>query len=272
MDLITTLWVGEELPRIPRLCLKSHLDHGFHMQLYVYPHLFKDENKVPAGCEIKNAEDILPSCMLYKQKSFNSWAPFVDMWRLAYALKHGGVIMDLDFICLRPWTPSEHWGYREAGERVIFGLMNFPAKHQLMQDLLLMRLFPDCIEEQALWVQQYHADLFNAANKNKPWKERMIGKNYLYASSPCFYTGVKYYGLMDKTAELMCLRYFPSHVWKRLYDGSVHIDDPDLKKCPELHLHGHRIFSYGNQKMQQEAAPDSVFLKLWTKHFDYGED
>ena len=266
MDLITTIWVGESLPKIAQLCIKSHLGHGFAMQLYVYHHIFKDYDSVPSGCEIKDAEDVLPAFMIYKQKAFNSYAPFVDMWRFAYEIKYGGPVMDLDFICLRHWDINQAIGYRD-GSSVIVGLMNFPAKHPLMKDMLLTRLFPDVLVEQAPWVVDKFSSAFGEKKNTKSWHSRISDKGYMYASSEFLTAGCNVYGLFDKTKALECFKWFPSSYWLRLFDGAVRIEDPSLARCDELHLHGHRIYSYNKLKLVDNAAKNSVFTKLWERHF-----
>lgn len=266
MTTLSGLWVGRELPKSALLCIKSHLDHGFGFRLFVYPHLFSDLSSVPNGCEVVDANSVIYKEAIYKLKLFNSYAAFVDWWRYTFQYWVGAPIIDLDMICLRPWK-LEHYAYYIPNKRqVIAGWLNFPKGTQLMLDLCNSFCFPNCIEKQADWIKKHHADKYNG-DSTITVKEQLSRKRYGWCASDWLINGVKHYNLDEHIGVMRWYNLFPAGQYRQLFDGTVKPDDPRLDELNELHLHGHRIFSYGNTGIFAKYAADSVFGHLWNKHF-----
>lgn len=95
---IQSLWVGDPLSNLEKLCIRSFLDNGHEFHLYVYD----DVQGIPAGATVKDANEIIPSReIFYTRKKYV--APFSDWFRYALLAKRGGVWVDMDTICIKPF-------------------------------------------------------------------------------------------------------------------------------------------------------------------------
>lgn len=73
---ISGLWVGETLPLLARLCIKSFLDNGHSFQLFTYANY----DNVPEGTLVRDARQILPQEAVFYHEN-GSLAPFADWFR-----------------------------------------------------------------------------------------------------------------------------------------------------------------------------------------------
>ena len=101
-SVIRMLWVGGQLSPLEVLSIKSWLAHGFPVTLYTYG----DIENAPKGCELKNAEEIMPRSSVFAHsaktgKSKGSFAGFADIFRWNLLNKVGGFWSDCDIVCLR---------------------------------------------------------------------------------------------------------------------------------------------------------------------------
>jgi hypothetical protein len=99
MQPIQGLWIGPRLSALEQLSIRSFLAHGHPYHLYAYEKI----SGVPAGVEIRNAEEILPSSLVFKvQDGYH--AGFSDWFRWKLLLERGGWWADLDVVALRPFA------------------------------------------------------------------------------------------------------------------------------------------------------------------------
>lgn len=167
---------------------------------------------------------------------------------------------------MRPWE-LKHWAYYAPGKRqVMIGWLNFPIGNQLMLDLYRSFHFPNQLDQQAEWIQKYHPDQYSD-DAERPLKEQRQAKWYGWCGSDWIANGVKHYNMQDHIGMMLWSKYFPPSQWKSLFDGAIRPNDPRLRELNELHLHGHRIFNYGNAGIFNNSSKDSVFTHLWNKHF-----
>jgi len=96
---IKTLWIGVELGPLEQLCLSSFLHHGHQVELFVYD----DVGNIPAGVTVRNGEEILKSSNIFMYKHRPSYAAFANWFRYEMLLKEGGVWVDTDVACLKPF-------------------------------------------------------------------------------------------------------------------------------------------------------------------------
>jgi len=81
--IIQSLWIGESLSNMEKLCISSFLKNGHPFHLYVY-----DEVKgVPEGTILKDASKILPPNMIFKYKDHDSYAAFANLFRYKLLLE-----------------------------------------------------------------------------------------------------------------------------------------------------------------------------------------
>ena len=55
-NIIQSLWIGNELSQVERLCISSYIHHGHDFHLYCY----NDIDGIPENCIVKDAAEILP--------------------------------------------------------------------------------------------------------------------------------------------------------------------------------------------------------------------
>lgn len=130
---IQTLWIGERLSRLERLCLASFVHHGHPVDLYTYGEI----SGVPPGVCLKDANEIIPQDQVFTY--FNgSFAGFADLFRWKLLLDRGGCWIDTDMLCVRPFDFDEpivfgreidlakniHW-------TAAVGVLIFPQHHEV---------------------------------------------------------------------------------------------------------------------------------------------
>ncbi len=98
LPIIQSLWIGESLSKVERLCVQSFLDNGHEFRLYVYDEV----QNIPDGCVIKDANDILPSSTIFKYKN-GGYGGFSNWFRYAMLCKVGGFWVDMDVVCIKPF-------------------------------------------------------------------------------------------------------------------------------------------------------------------------
>lgn len=105
--LAQSLWVGPRLRWVEQLSIASYLRNGWRYQLYVYD----PPAGAPPGCELMDAEAILPREALFREGGGSGWhkgslGAFSDLFR--YALLHlkGGMWTDTDVVNRRLFEPD----------------------------------------------------------------------------------------------------------------------------------------------------------------------
>jgi hypothetical protein len=101
---ISSLWIGDSLSAMERMCIRSFLHHGHNFRLYTYGPL----QNVPPATEICDANQVLPNTSIFRYAN-GSVAGFANYFRYKMLLENGGWWVDLDTICLKPFDfPEEH--------------------------------------------------------------------------------------------------------------------------------------------------------------------
>lgn len=99
LPVIRTLWIGGELSSLERLALQSFINNGHKVHLYTY----EEVSGVPKRIEIKDGNKILPSDRIFEYESYDTPAGFADVFRFKLLLERGGIWVDTDVVCLRPF-------------------------------------------------------------------------------------------------------------------------------------------------------------------------
>jgi mannosyltransferase OCH1-like enzyme len=97
--IVQGLWVGAELSVMEEMSIASFLTNGHEYHLYVY----QEVKNIPAGTVVKDANEILPSSMIFQYRDFKSYSGFSNFFRYKLLLEKGGWWADTDLICLRPF-------------------------------------------------------------------------------------------------------------------------------------------------------------------------
>lgn len=132
LPIIQSLWIGDALSNMEKLCIQSFIDHGHEFHLYTYG----DIGGIPAGAIVKDGNEILPSMELFsgtKQTPSN----LSDYFRFALLYKKGGWWVDMDAVCLRPFDmPDENILPRLIGTYHTSNPIRFAAGNSLMKTMM----------------------------------------------------------------------------------------------------------------------------------------
>lgn len=108
-NVIHGLWTGSELPELPRMSIRSFLQHGHAYRLWTYDKY----DDVPKGCVVRDARSIIPECVM--KRWFDRDNPpnhlhqtFSNYFRYKLIFKHGGYWADMDFIALSPLPQARY--------------------------------------------------------------------------------------------------------------------------------------------------------------------
>jgi len=101
LPVLNSLWVGEELSYLERLCLRSALHHGHRFRLYSY--CPADLRGVPKGVEVHDAAEVMGRDKLISYAGCaNGVALGANLWRYHLLSKGLGFWCDLDFAFMGP--------------------------------------------------------------------------------------------------------------------------------------------------------------------------
>jgi len=95
--IIQSLWIGNKVSILEKLCIKSFLDNGHEFHLYVYD---GEIENCPEGTIFKDANEIIPKESVYKD-IVNSYTSFANWFRYKLLYERGGWWVDMDVVCLK---------------------------------------------------------------------------------------------------------------------------------------------------------------------------
>jgi len=104
MGIIQSLWIGDELSSIEKLCINSFLKNGHPFHLYTYSNV----KGVPKGTTILDANTIIPKSKIFRYAN-GSVACFADYFRYKLLFDKGNWWVDTDVICLKPFNFKEKY-------------------------------------------------------------------------------------------------------------------------------------------------------------------
>lgn len=129
---IKMLWVGSVLSTIERLALSSFLHHGHEVHLFTY----EPVNGVPEGVLVRDANEILPESSIFQYAGRRSYAAFANWFRYEMLLREGGVWVDTDVVCLKPFDFEIQPVFgREQADRVNNAVLGGDAGLELFAEL-----------------------------------------------------------------------------------------------------------------------------------------
>ncbi len=134
------LWIGE-LTRLELLTVHSFAAHGHKFHLWRYE---DTPEQLPSSVLLRDANEILPYERVFRKRDRDpdsglgqgSYATFSDLFRVRLLNELGGIWVDMDVVCLRPFdfvTPYIFRGHRVGA---VMNLIKCPARSPLMIDLL----------------------------------------------------------------------------------------------------------------------------------------
>jgi len=99
-NIIQSLWIGDKISNIEKLCINSYLKNGHDFHLYAYNNI----EGVPDGCIIKDASEILPEEDIFAYNvgiGKGSYSAFSNYFRYKLLDLKGNWWTDTDIICLK---------------------------------------------------------------------------------------------------------------------------------------------------------------------------
>lgn len=255
---IQMFWHGPALSRLERLCMRSFVVHGHRVLLHVYD----QPANVPDGVILSDASKILPRERLFKHAESGSFATFADGFRYRLLLEHGGLWVDTDVVCLKPFdfASPEIFGWQD--ERVINNaVLGLPRGHRLAQWMYDVceqpnRALPyDSLKmRRRKLMRQWLPG--NSRSKTK-WGE--TGPNGLTAAAQHLHcTGV----------ALPFWHFYPIHYtnWHTVFDSSLR-DNPGLIAASHgLHLWNEMARRSPGFDKNGRFPPDSLFEQLCERY------
>lgn len=232
---ITGLWIGETLPLMAVLCIKSFLDHGHSFQLFTYAHC----DNVPEGTIIRDAREILPQEAVFQHEN-GSIAPFADWFRNEFLVREGGFWTDLDVACLSDEFPDAMpWFCTQEPGLVAVGVIAFPPRHPMME---ILRNLAEDPAAPAPWDSPGETrakEVFGKAVLNV--EERRRKARWGHCGPEGFTRALKHFGLLEQAAKPS--RLYPLHytVWRKCYNGDCNLRSPELSNAWAIHLWGEML-------------------------------
>lgn len=132
------LWIGRELSKLEQLTIRSFLRQGHPFNLWVYDEL---NDEVPEGVILHDAAKILPRDRIFLKEQPDpgstigrkSYGPFSDLFRYKLLHDEGGIWVDMDLTCLRPFDFGEPYLFRSHKIGVMGNLLKAPKGSELMR-------------------------------------------------------------------------------------------------------------------------------------------
>ncbi|MFN3232708.1 MAG: glycosyltransferase [Alphaproteobacteria bacterium] len=100
---IRSLWIGSSLGPLDCICLSSFVRAGHQVELFTY----EDVSNIPAGVIRRDGREILPEDRITAYSKSGSPALFANFFRFVMIAREGGLWVDTDVFCCRPFDFSD---------------------------------------------------------------------------------------------------------------------------------------------------------------------
>ena len=128
---IQSLWIGNDLTNLEKLCIQSFLDNGHEFHLYTYG----DIGGIPDGAVVKDGNEILSADKIFYCRD-GRIGPFTDWFRYEMLDRFGGYWVDMDYVCLKPFDlPQDVVFCRDEGGSIHTAIIKFPVGHKVVKEL-----------------------------------------------------------------------------------------------------------------------------------------
>lgn len=261
LPIIKTLWIGDRLGTLEQLSLTSFVKCGHAVELYTYG----DVAGIPKNVTVRNAEDILSESKIFRHKNNGSFATFADWFRYEMLHKHGGIWVDTDVVCLKPFDFDLPLLFAKEGWNSINNaVLGANAGHELLAWMAKQASHPNDIlpydtrkDKQRKFKRKY---LYGNKRGNISWGE---------AGPTGLTRAAHHFNLIDKA--LPHTSFYPIHPgnWESIFDETF----PDIEKYfPDsyaIHL--------WNEMMKQKPGfdkngtfPEGSLIECLKRRYDIG--
>lgn len=246
MMIINSFWYGSPLDEIGKLCIKSFIHHGFEFHLWSY-----DKNvSVPKGCVVRDASEILDSSLIFKNKG-GSYAPFSDWFRFALLYKHGGTWVDMDMICLNPFTIPPNSICEQQEGMFAMGIIDLDKGHPMAKALIDAYEAPTKRTD----YDTFPRFKFKSSIKDLTLKEQREQSPWGFLGNDLLKLIYKRYNLNELTIR----DFYPVPCTQAgyIYNGLTNFDSIKDSKC--IHMWGELV-----RKVKPKYTDNSIMKKLTT--------
>ena len=270
LPIIQSLWIGADFSSVEKLCAQSFLDHGHEFHLYTYD----DIGGVPDGAVIKDANEILPKNEIYRNQG-GSFANFSDWFRYALLNKYGNFWVDMDVVCIKPFSFEE---------KIVFGILPYrtvsTGVNRVMMNNSVLAIGVLAFPQGHFFTEAMERACRNH-NENMPWddatdkkrkrrgrwlKRRKEGQAFARIGGPDSFTkAVKHFELTEYGKPFMCFYPLDSVGWRSVFDGSFADGVGLYPNTYSIHLKNDRLTRWGVDKNGQ-FDERSLFEKLKKRH------
>jgi hypothetical protein len=250
-------WHGPPLSRLEQLCMRSFVAHRHRVLLHVYD----QPANVPEGVTLADASNILPRDRLFTHSKSGSLAMFADGFRYRLLLEHGGLWVDTDMVCLKPFDfPSpEIYGWQDGGT-INNAVLGLPKGHRLAQ-------WMNDVCEQPNRVLPYDSMRMRRRKLLRRWLPDSRARMTWGETGPNGLTAAAQH--LDCTAAALPFWYFYpiSYAnWHTVFDASLR-DNPGLIAASYgLHLWNEMSRRSPSFDKNGSFPPDSLFEQLCTRY------
>ena len=140
--IIHGMWFGKTLSRLELLTIRSFVRLGHDFHLWAYDDLSAFE--FPRGVVVRDAEEIIGRNKVFAKSDIDAetgvgrnsiGAPFSDLFRYKLLSEHGGIWVDMDVTCLRPFDFTDEYVFRPHRIGVVGSILKCPKGSRLMRDV-----------------------------------------------------------------------------------------------------------------------------------------
>jgi Alpha 1,4-glycosyltransferase conserved region len=131
---LNSLWVGDDIGDVGRLCVSSARQLGHPFTLYSYtPRLLRD---LPSGVEVRDAREVMPECKLVRYSGTDAVQLGANFFRYELQAQKLGYWVDMDFYFVKPldFASDYVFGWEYEGW-INNALLRVPADSMMAQDL-----------------------------------------------------------------------------------------------------------------------------------------
>jgi hypothetical protein len=258
IERVQSLWIGNELSKLELLCLKSFLRHGHQFDLFLY----KEISGIPDGVNVRDANEIIPESSIFTTKG--SYAIYSDFFRWKLLYDHGGVWVDMDLICLRPFDFTDKYLYgKEIADRANTAVLGFPAKDEFCLAMKEACENPLAINEfdppKLIKRKRKCSRLFRKKDPNEYIHWGHIGGPHGFTNA------LKHYGMFDLAKPF--INFYPIHPenWDAFFLSGIYpefnIEAELFPKTYAIHV-WNEFFRRFNVDKNTTFKSDSLFEKL----------
>ena len=222
-----TLWIGDQLSVVEKLCLTSLVRHGMEPVFYQYTEVLG----VPPGVEVRDGREIVPSANLYRTEDRKSYATFSDYFRYRMLLQEDYYWVDADVYAMGPIKFQDDYLAAWMPPYINNAVFSLPKSSPTLEHLISISEKPNI---DLPWLHRWQADLAGKADTQGNLKREDLPYKAL---GPMAVTWLmKYHGESDQAMRQESHNpLMPRHVLKPSAQGLHRIR---RKKPQTIHLFG----------------------------------